>query len=97
MLYTLNRSSGTLDTLGSEMLAHGLVLHSPTLGLPSSEPVGTGASTATPAAGGSQTVTNVPGGVSNRKLRSNSSTATRQVNKTTGFLEIPGRIYITVP
>jgi hypothetical protein len=85
-LYTLNRSTGTLDTAGSEMLAHVLVPHSPTLGLPSSEPVGTGASTSTPAAGGSQTVTNVAGGV---------STSTLNVVSTKAFREIPGRVYIS--
>ena len=85
ILYTLNRSNGTLDTLGSEFLAHALVPYSPTLGLPSSEPVGTGATTTTT---GSNTVTNVTGGVSTSNLT---------VASTAPFLEIPGRIYITVP
>jgi hypothetical protein len=82
ILYTLNRSNGTLDTLGSEMLAHVLGNHSPTFGLPSSEPVGTGASTVTT---GSNTITNATGGVSTSNLT---------VASTTAFQEIPGRIYI---
>jgi hypothetical protein len=85
ILYTLNRSNGTLDTLGSEFLAHVLVPHSPTLGLPSSEPVGTGSTTTTT---GTNTVTNVTGGVSTSNLT---------VANTAAFQEIPGRIYITVP
>jgi hypothetical protein len=85
ILYTLNRSNGTLDTLGSEMLAHMLNPWSPSLGLPSAEPVGTGASTTTT---GSNTITNTPGGI---------STSSLTVVSTSPFLEIPGRIYITVP
>ncbi len=85
ILYTLNRSNGTLDNLGSEFLAHVLVPYSPTLGLPSSEPVGTGSATTTT---GSNTVTNTTGGVSTSNLT---------VASTAAFLEIPGRIYITVP
>jgi hypothetical protein len=89
ILYTLNRSNGTLDNLGSEMLAHVLVPHSPTLGLPSSEPVGTSASTTTTGtAGSTQTLTNVAGGVSTSNLN---------VGDTSAFREIPGRVYITVP
>ena len=84
-LYTLNRSNGTLDTVGSEMLAHPLYPHAHSLGLRASEPVGTGASTVTT---GSNTITNVPGGVSTSNLT---------VASTAGFLEIPGRIYITFP
>ena len=85
ILYTLNRSNGTLDNLGSQMLAHVLDPHSPTLGLPSSEPVGTGATTVTT---GSNTITNQIGGVSTSNL---------DVTDTSSFQEIPGRIYITVP
>ena len=74
-----------LDTLGSQMLAHQLDPSSTTLGLPASEPVGTGASTLTT---GTNTITNVPGGVSTSNLF---------VADTSAFKEIPGRIYITVP
>jgi hypothetical protein len=83
-LYTLNRSNGTLDTVGSEMLAHWLVPWQRSLGLPASEPVGTGSTAVTT---GSNTVTNTPGGVSTSNLT---------VTSTSPFLEIPGRIYITV-
>ena len=67
------------------MLAHHLNPLAPNLGLPASEPVGTGSSTVTT---GSNTITNVPGGVSTSNL---------YVASTSAFEEIPGRIYITFP
>jgi hypothetical protein len=90
ILYTLNRSSGTLDNLGSELLAHVLSVRAPNFGLPTSEPVGTGASTTT---SGSQTLTNITGGVA---TSTSSEPSTLNVAKTAPFLEIPGRVYITV-
>jgi hypothetical protein len=81
-LYTLNRSSGTLDTVGSEFLVHTLDTSAASLGLPASEPVGTGSSTTST---GSNTITNTPGGV---------STSSFTVTSTAGFQEIPGRIYV---
>jgi hypothetical protein len=84
-LYTVNRANGVLDTVGSQFLVHTLNTGLASLGLPASEPVSTGASTATSGTG-SQTVTNTPGGV---------STSTFNVASTAGFGEIPGRIYVT--
>jgi hypothetical protein len=84
-LYTLNRSNGTLDTLGSEFLARQLSAGSPNYGLLASEPVGTGSSTTSV---GTQTITDAPGGV---------STSTFNAVDTTPFQEIPGRIYVTPP
>jgi hypothetical protein len=81
-LYTVNRSNGVLDTVGSQFLVHALS-GTTSLGLPATEPVGTGASTAST---GANTITNTPGGV---------STSTFTVNSTAGFNEIPGRIYVT--
>jgi len=85
-LYTLNRSNGTLDSLGSEFLAHQISAGASNFGLPSSEPVGTSSSTMS--TGATQTITNSPGGV---------STSTFNVGNTASFLEIPGRVYVTPP
>lgn len=83
-LYTVNRSSGTLDTVGSQFLAHVLTAGTASLGLPASEPVGTQSSTTST---GTQTVTHVVGGTA--------STTAFNVASTAGFNEIPGRIYVT--
>lgn len=82
-LYTVNRSNGILDTVGSQFLVHTLDTATGSLGLPPTEPVGTGASTVST---GTSTVTNTPGGV---------STSSFTVASTAGFNEIPGRILVT--
>jgi hypothetical protein len=83
-LYTVVRASGVLDTVGSQFVAHDLHPNQgPSLGLPASEPTGTNQSTVSV---GTQTITDVIGGLSTTSFNVAS----------TGTIEMPGRIYVTV-